>query len=272
MSEGKERAKVKVHHFQEMKQRSEKIAMITAYDYPTALFAEQARIDAVLVGDSLGMVALGYRNTIPVTMDEMIHHTKAVSRGLKTPFLISDMPFMSYSVSKEQALSNAARLIQEGGAEAVKIEGGISICDTIRAIADAGIPVMGHIGLTPQSVNAIGGFKIQGRGDEAVEKLLADARAVEQAGAFSIVLEAIDSEAVNHVIQNLNIPSIGIGANRNCDGQILVISDVLGMIPGGRTPKLAKQYSGLGDLAISSLVNYIKDVKNQDFPGGINEY
>ena len=225
-------AKRRVHHFSMMKQRGQKIVVATAYDYPTARAVEAAGADAILVGDSLGVVALGFSDTIPVTMDMMVHHTAAVRRGCERAFLIADMPFLSYKVSPEQALENAGRLIQEGGAEAVKLEGGREIAEAVRRIVDAGIPVMGHIGLTPQSVHKLGGYRVQGRHEEAAEQLMADAKALQDAGVFSIVLEAMDPGTAAEISGAIQVATIGIGASRQCDGQVLVVSDLAGMLPG----------------------------------------
>ena len=264
--------KFRIQHFAEHKKNNQKIVMITAYDYPTALIADAAGCDCVLVGDSLGMVALGFDSTIPVTMDMMIHHTAAVHRGLKSAFLITDMPFMASSISDENTLKNAADLIQSGGAEAVKIEGGVSSAHIVEKIVNAGIPVMGHIGLTPQSVNQLGGYRVQGRNDDSLNRLIADARAIQDAGAFAIVLEAIESHAVKAIIDSINIPTIGIGANADCDGQVIVLSDLLGLQLNGRIPKFAKQYSNAAQLCVSGLKEYCKDVRDGIFPDKSNEY
>lgn len=266
-------AKIKVHHFAAMKQAQQKIAMITAYDYLTAVFANEAGFDAVLVGDSLGMVALGYNSTIPVTLDTMTHHTRAVSRGLTRPFLIADMPFMTCNISPEETLRNVTQLVQVGGAEAVKIEGGTpAVCDMIRRVVEAGIPVMGHVGLTPQSIHALGGFRIQGRTDDAAQRLLAQAKAVQEAGAFAIVIEAVDSRTATLLTSELSIATIGIGANRTCDGQILVMTDVIGMNPFTRVPKLAKKYADVGNIAVAGLKEFINEIRTAQFPSEENEY
>lgn len=265
--EGKRR----VHHFAMMKQRGQKIVVVTAYDYPTARAAESGGADAILVGDSLGMVALGFPDTISVTMDMMVHHAAAVRRGSSRAFLIVDMPFLSYKVSPEQALSNAGRLVQEGGAEAVKLEGGREIAEAVRRIVDSGIPVMGHIGLTPQSVHGLGGYRVQGRQDEAAERLLEDARCLEQAGAFSIVLEAIDPEAAAAITQAVSVATIGIGASRRCDGQVLVLSDLVGMAPGDR-PKFVKQYANVFESVEGAVREFAEDVRTGRFPEEKHEY
>lgn len=265
--EGKRR----VHHFPMMKQRGHKIAVVTAYDYPTAQAAEAGGADAILVGDSLGMVALGYDSTIPVTMDMMVHHAAAVRRGAHRPFLIVDMPFMSYRESIEQALRNAGRLVQEGGAEAVKLEGGADIAPQVRAIVAAGIPVMGHVGLTPQSVHGLGGYKVQGRHEESARQIAADAAAIAEAGAFSIVLEAMDPDLASQITESLKIPTIGIGASRRCDGQVLVLSDLLGL-GTGTPPKFAKQYTNLFQQMHTAVREYCEDVKQGTFPEEQHEY
>jgi 3-methyl-2-oxobutanoate hydroxymethyltransferase len=212
----------------EMKNRGEKIAVLTTYDYPTAYLLDQSGLDILLVGDSLGMVVLGYTSTLPVTMEEMIHHTKAVCRGVERAMVIADMPFMSYQVSAEAALRNAGRFLKETDAQAVKLEGGREVAEMTRRMTVSGIPVMGHLGLTPQSVQQFGGFKVQGRGDEAARRILEDARNLEEAGVFSIVLEAVPSELAGEITRSLSIPTIGIGAGAVCDGQVLVTNDMLG--------------------------------------------
>jgi len=253
------------------KQRSQKIVIVTAYDYPTGLAADAGGCDAVLVGDSLGMVALGYDSTIPVTMDVMVHHTAAVRRGVKRAFLIADMPFLSYQASVEQAMLNAGRLVQEGGAEAIKLEGGQSSVPAIKAISQAGIPVMAHIGLTPQSVHKLGGYKVQGRHDEAAAALIADAQAVQEAGAFAVVLEAMDPDVAAKITAALTIPTIGIGAGRQCDGQVLVLSDLVGLTPGP-SPKFARQYVQLLGQMENAVREYCSDVRSGEFPEPRHEY
>lgn len=249
----------------EMKQSKEKITMLTAYDYATAKVVDEADVPLILVGDSLGLVILGYESTIPVTMEEMIHHTKAVSRGTKQAMVIGDMPFMTYHVNVSEAMHNAARFIQEGGAQAVKLEGGIVMADTIRRIVDCGIPVMGHIGLTPQSVYQLGGYKLQGKTPEAAENLLNDARALDQAGVFAIVLELVPAELSKIITQEVSVPTIGIGAGPDCDGQVQVISDLLGLFTDF-TPKHAKQYASLAPLIKAAVIDYMNDVKSGAFP------
>jgi 3-methyl-2-oxobutanoate hydroxymethyltransferase len=261
-----ERKKVTIRLIQAMKRRHEPISMLTAYDYPTALIMDQAGMDIILVGDSLGMVVLGYESTLPVTMDEMIHHCKAVNRGAKYALLVGDMPFMSYQVSTNEAVRNAGRFLQEAGMNAVKLEGGIERADTIRAIVNAGIPVMGHLGLTPQSVHKLGGFRPQGRDAEAAYKLVEDAQILQEAGCFSLVLESIPGRLAELVSQRLEIPTIGIGAGVGCDGQVLVTHDLLGLFERF-TPKFVKQYAKLSGEMKDAFRGYITDVKERTFPG-----
>ncbi|MBL7061600.1 MAG: 3-methyl-2-oxobutanoate hydroxymethyltransferase [Dehalococcoidia bacterium] len=257
--------RVTINEIKEMKSKQEKIVMLTAYDYSTAKLVDEAGIPLILVGDSLGMVMLGYESTIPVTMDEMIHHTKAVVRGTKQALVIGDMPFMTYHTSISDALRNAARFIQEGGAQAVKLEGGVTVAETVKRIVECGIPVMGHIGLTPQSIHQLGGHKVQGKTPEAAERLLKDARALEQAGAFAVVLELVPAPLSKLITQKLSIPTIGIGAGLECDGQIQVISDLLGLF-SDFVPKHAKQYAKLAGLIKTALADYIAEVKAGKFP------
>ncbi len=242
----------------------QKITMLTAYDHPTAKILDNAGVDTILVGDSVGPVVLGYPNTIPVTVDEMIHHTRAVARGTKRALLIIDMPFMSYQESIEQAKRNAGRMFKESGAEAVKLEGGVNMHDTIKAIADIDIPVVAHIGLTPQSIHRMGGYKVQGKGKD-VEKLLDDARAVEAAGAFMVVLECVPRQLAKEITEMLSIPTIGIGAGPDCDGQVLVIHDLLGML-GDFRPKFVKQYLNLSEEIDKAVKAYINEVTAGNFP------
>jgi len=252
-----------------MKGKKEKIVMLTSYDYSTAKLVDEAGIPLILVGDSLGMVILGYDSTIPVTMDVMIHHTKAVVRGTKQAMVIGDMPFMTYQISTEETLRNAARFMQEGGAQAVKLEGGVTVADTVKRIIDCGIPVMGHIGLTPQSVHQFGGHKVQGKTPEAAERLLQDARALEQAGAFAVVLELVPAPLSKLITQKIGIPTIGIGAGPDCDGQVQVISDLLGLF-SDFVPKHAKQYAKLAGSIKTALASYIEEVKAGKFPTAEN--
>jgi 3-methyl-2-oxobutanoate hydroxymethyltransferase len=257
--------RMNIQQIKEMKQRGEKIAMLTAYDYDTARIVDEASIPLILVGDSLGMVVLGYDSTIPVTMDIMLHHTRAVARAVKNAIVIGDMPFMSYQVSAEKALENAARFMQEGGAQAVKLEGGVSVAATVKRIVDCGIPVMGHIGLTPQSIHQLGGFKAQGKTLEAARKLIQDALALEEAGAFAVVLETMPSELSQLISRQLSIPTIGIGAGAGCDGQVQVISDMLGLFTDF-VPKHVKQYAHMADVMSGAIEQYAQEVKSGAFP------
>jgi 3-methyl-2-oxobutanoate hydroxymethyltransferase len=257
--------RVTITEIKEMKRKKEKIPMLTAYDYVTAKMVDEAGVPLILVGDSLGMVMLGYESTIPVTMEEMIHHTKAVARGARKALIIGDMPFMSYHMSVSDALHNAARFIQEGGAQAVKLEGGEAVAEEVRRLVDCGIPVMGHIGLTPQSIHQLGGFKVQGKAVEEAKKLLNDARILEEAGAFTIVLECTPAPLSKLITQKLAIPTIGIGAGPDCDGQVQVISDLLGLYTDF-VPKHAKQYARLAGEIKSAVSSYISEVKSLSFP------
>ncbi len=257
--------RITVNTIKEMKSKGEKIVMLTAYDYSTAKIIDEAEIPLILVGDSLGMVVLGYESTIPVTMEEMLHHTKAVVRGTKQAMVIGDMPFMTYHISLEDALRNAARFIQEGGAQAVKLEGGVTVAEKVRKIVDCGIPVMGHIGLTPQSRLQLGGHKIQGKTPEAAARLLKDARALEESGAFSIVLETVPAPLARLITQKIGIPTIGIGAGVDCDGQVLVINDLLGSY-SDFVPKHTKQYAKLTDIISKAVTQYRDEVKTGSFP------
>jgi len=259
------RKKISTLAFRQKKERGESIAMLTGYDYPTALALDQSGIDAILVGDSLGMVVLGYENTLPVTMEEMLHHCRAVARGSRVALLIGDMPFMSYQVSTEEAVRNAGRFLQQGGMEAVKLEGGRERLDTIRAILGAGIPVMGHLGLTPQSVNLLGGFRPQGRTAVTAERLFEDAIRLEEAGCFSLVLESIPARLAEAVSKRLTIPTIGIGAGAGCDGQVLVTHDLLGLFDRF-TPKFVRKYADLHFEMQNAFTSYIADVQGRTFP------
>ncbi|MCL2144594.1 MAG: 3-methyl-2-oxobutanoate hydroxymethyltransferase [Endomicrobia bacterium] len=255
----------------EMKRGGQKISMLTCYDYTMSKLISSQGIDILLVGDSLGNVKLGYENTIPVTIEDMIYHTKTVKRGNAGALLVTDMPFMSYEISVQDAVYNAARLIKEGGAEAVKVEGGIEIIDKVKAILDAKIPVMGHLGLTPQAINKFGGFKVQAREEGAQKKLIEDAKALEDAGVFSIVLEAITESFAKTVAETLKIPVIGIGAGRYCDGQVLVIDDILGTFTDF-TPKFVKKYANVGETVKEAVKNYINEVRDGKFPSEENTY
>ena len=239
--------------------------MITAYDCPTAGLVDEAGVDIILVGDSMGNVILGYENTIPVTLDDIIHHTKAVVRGTQRAMVAADMPFLTYQTGPSDALRNAGRLLQEGGAGAVKLEGGSAVCPQVRALVEAGIPVIGHLGLTPQSIHVFGGYKLQGREPEEARKILSDARALEQAGAFAIVLECIPEELAARVTAALSIPTIGIGAGLHCDGQVLVLHDMLG-IAGKVHPRFVKQYAHLSEAIRKAVEQYAEEVRQEKFP------
>jgi len=257
--------RITIDQIKNMKQRGEKIAMLTAYDYSTAKVVDEVGIPLILVGDSLGMVVLGYESTIPVTMDEMIHHTKAVVRGTKQAMVIGDMPFMTYHTSISDAQRNAARFIQEGGAQAIKLEGGITVADKVRSIVNCGIPVMGHIGLTPQSIHQLGGYKVQGRTPEAADKMIKDALALEEAGAFAVLMETVPAPLATLITQKLSVPTIGIGAGVGCDGQVQIINDILGWYTDF-VPKHTKQYIRLTDIMSNALTQYYNEVKAGSFP------
>jgi 3-methyl-2-oxobutanoate hydroxymethyltransferase len=261
-----ERKKVTIHHIQAMKTRHEVISMLTAYDYPTALVMDQVGLDIILVGDSLGMVVLGYESTLQVTMEEMIHHCKAVARGAKSALLVGDMPFLSYQIFASEAIRNAGRFLQEGGMNAVKLEGGGERAETIRAIVNTGIPVMGHLGLTPQSVHQLGGYRPQARDAEAAYRLLEDALVLQEAGCFSLVLESIPGKLAELVSQRLEIPTLGIGAGDGCDGQVLVTHDLLGIFERF-TPKFVKQYANLAAEMRQAFSDFKSEVKDRKFPG-----
>ncbi len=253
-----------VRTFLDKKKKGERITMLTSYDYVTARIVDEAGIDGILVGDSLGMVMLGYKSTVPVTMDEMVHHTKAVVRARKNALVVFDMPFLSYQTGKEQAILNAGRALKETGCDAVKLEGGIEQAETIEALVNAGIPVMGHIGLQPQSINIYGGYRLRGKGTEA-DRIMNDAVAVEEAGAFGVVLEKVPSELAKAITRKISIPTIGIGAGISCDGQILVFHDMVGFFEDFK-PKFVKRYAELGKAARNAVKNYIDDVKSGKFP------
>ncbi len=250
----------------EMKQKNEKISMITAYDYPTAELIDEAGAETILVGDSLGMVVLGYPDTLSVSLDEMIHHGKAVVRGSKRAFVIIDMPFLTYQINSEEALRNAGRTIQETGGQGVKLEGGVEISEAVRKITQSGIPVVGHLGLTPQSAGQLGGFKVQGRDIKAARKMIDDALVIEEAGAFMLVLECVPWQLAQLITQKLSIPVIGIGAGKYCDGQVLVYHDVMGLYTGKR-PKFVKQYAEARREMLRGVNNYMDEVRNISFPG-----
>lgn len=251
--------------FKEAKQKGEKLSMLTAYDYSTAKLIDKAGVNSILVGDSLGMVMLGYENTLSVTMEDMIHHSTAVARGAENALVITDMPFMSYQSSDYDAVVNAGRLIKEGHADAVKLEGGVEFADTIKAITRASIPVCGHIGMTPQSVNAFGGFKVQGKSVEAAIKLIKDAKAVEEAGAFAMVLECVPAKLAKLVTESVSVPVIGIGAGAECDGQVLVYQDMLAMYSDFK-PKFVKHYGQVGEIMRECFKNYHEEVTKGQFP------
>lgn len=248
-----------------LKRRGKRIAMITAYDYTSARIVENAGVDIILVGDSLGQVVLGYDSTVPVSMEDMVHHIKAVVRGTNKAHIVGDLPFMSYQASKSHAIRNAGRLLKEGGAQSVKLEGGRHVEKTIRKIVQAGIPVMGHIGLTPQAVNQLGGYRIQGRTTKAAVELIEDAKAVEDAGAYSIVLEGVPSQLAQIVTERLTIPTIGIGAGVHCDGQVQVFHDMMGLYTDF-TPKHARKYAHIAEVMGGAVAEYIQDVRAQSFP------
>jgi 3-methyl-2-oxobutanoate hydroxymethyltransferase len=250
---------------------SQKIVCLAAYDYPTSRLADQAGIDVILVGDSLGMVVLGYESTLPVTLEEMLHHTRAVRRGTRRALVVADMPYGSYHTDIAESLRNAVRFVKEGGAEAVKVEGGERRLELIARLTEAEIPVMAHVGLTPQSLNALGGYRVQGKTADAAEQLLRDARAVEAAGAFAVVLEAVPRDLAADITRELRIPTIGIGAGPDCDGQILVVNDLLGLT-FGQTPKFARQYANVGETISSAVRDYCADVRSGTFPSDAESY
>jgi len=259
------KGKFTVSSFIGFKEQNTKISMLTAYDYSTAKLLDEAGVDTILIGDSLGMVMLGYDDTLKVTMEDMLHHTRAVARGVKNAFVIGDMPFMSYHVSVEEAVRNAGRFIKEASADAVKLEGGTDVVDKIRAIVKAQIPVVGHLGLTPQSVNMFGGFKVQGKSEAQAKKLIEEALLLQEAGCCSIVLECVPEKLAKIVSEKLTIPTIGIGAGKYCDGQVLVIQDMLGMY-SDFTPKFVKQFADVGTLMKSAVADYKKEVQDMTFP------
>ena len=258
-------ARVTVRDIAGMKTKGQKIPMVTAYDYTAALLADQVGIPLLLVGDSLGMVVLGYDSTLQVTMEDVLHHLKAVVRGAKNAMVVADLPFMTYQIDAAQALANSARLVQEGGAQSVKLEGGERVADTVARIVECGIPVMGHIGLTPQSINALGGYRIQGRGLKEAAQLLQDAKALEDAGAYAVVLELVPAPLAGLISQRLTIPTIGIGAGPQCDGQVQVLHDMLGLFTDF-VPKHAKQYSRLAESIKEAFTSYVREVEEGSFP------
>jgi len=258
--------------FQKLKNEHKKITMLTAYDHSTAKLLDEAGVDSILVGDSLGNVILGYKNTLPVTVEDVIHHGKAVVRGTTDALVIIDMPFMSYQTSVYDAVVNAGRIIKETGAAAVKLEGGAGMCPQIKAIVGASIPVVAHLGLTPQSINAFGGFKIQGKDENTAQKIFDDAKAVEAAGAFALVLECVPSRLAGLITDTLSIPTIGIGAGSSCDGQVLVYQDMLGMTADTAPKKFVRKYAEVGEIMVSAFKDYISDVQSGAFPSAEHEY
>lgn len=260
-----------VSTFKKAKENKEKLTMLTAYDYSTARLFDEAGINSILVGDSLGNVILGYEDTLSVTMEDMIHHSAAVARGAKNALVVCDMPFMSYQASVYDAVTNAGRLMKEGRANAVKLEGGEEVCPQIKAITECGIPVVAHLGLTPQSINAFGGYKVQGRDFEAAKKLIDDAVAVEKSGAFALVLECVPTEIATKITEKLTIPTIGIGAGNGCDGQVLVYQDMLGMF-SDYTPKFVKQFANVGTIIKDAVTDYINEVNSGAFPDETRSY
>ena len=258
--------KVTINDLVKAKAEGRRITMLTAYDCPTAQVLESADVDIILVGDSLGNVILGYDTTLPVTMEDMIHHTAAVARGVQKAMVVADMPFMSFQVSREEAVRNAGRFLKEAGAEAVKLEGGERVCGLVTALVEMGIPVMGHVGLTPQSVFQFGGYRVQGREEGSAREILQGARALEDAGAFSVVLEGIPGSLAGRITESLSIPTIGIGAGPDCDGQVLVLHDMLGMYRGFR-PKFVKVYAEIGRKMEEAVKEFVREVKEGDFPG-----
>ncbi len=257
--------RVTISQIKAMKQKGEKITMLTAYDYTTAKIVDAVGVPLILVGDSLGTVVLGYDSTVPVTLDVMLHHTRAVVRGAKNALVVGDMPFMTYQISPEEAIRNAGRFLQETGCQAVKLEGGVTMAETVKMIVDRGIPVMGHLGLTPQSINQLGGHKIQGKTPESAKRLLEDAIAIDQAGAFGVVLETVPAPLAAFISKKISIPTIGIGAGVGCDGQVQVINDILGSYTDF-VPKHTKQYANLAGVMTEAISQYYNDVKNGKFP------
>ena len=257
--------RVTIRRLRDMKRRGEKIAMMTAYDYTSAQIVERAGVPVILVGDSLGQVVLGYETTVPVSMDEMLHHARAVVRGSSDAHVVVDMPFLSYQADDAEAVRNAGRLLKEGGAQSVKLEGGARLARTVGRIVDAGIPVMGHVGLTPQSVNQLGGYRVQGRSDAEAARLMEDARALEEAGAYAIVIESVPASLVRAITERARVPTIGIGAGLHCDGQVQVLHDLLGLYTDF-VPKHARRYAELGRLAGEAVSAYVEDVQSGAFP------
>jgi 3-methyl-2-oxobutanoate hydroxymethyltransferase len=268
---GAPRAKITAPAIVALKRKGEPITVVTAYDFPTARYADQSGVEILLVGDSVGTVMLGYESTLPVTMEDMLHHVRAVARAKPSALVVGDMPFMSYQVSTEQAVANAGRLVQEGGADAIKLEGGARVAEAVQRIVEAGIPVMGHLGLTPQSVLAMGGYRVQGKTDEDAAKLVREAKLLEACGAFSVVLEGVPKAVAREVTGQVAIPTIGIGAGKDTDGQVLVWHDVLGM-GFGKPAKFVRRYAALGDAAHEGLERFVADVKDGRFPSDDESY
>lgn len=264
-------SKVTIKTLQAMKKRGEKICMLTAYDFLTARLVDRAGMDVILVGDSVAMVFAGYDSTLPVTLDEMIYHVKAVNRGRERALLVGDMPFLSFQVSEEQAIMNAGRMLKEGGAEAVKLEGGQHLAPLIKKLTTIGIPVMGHVGMTPQSVHQFGGFKLQGKGDKSAATLMEDVKALEEAGCFAIVLEKIPAELAENITSELTVPTIGIGAGPRCDGQVLVVHDMLGIYDEFQ-PKFLKRFANMAETMKGAFETYIAEVKGGQFPTSEHSY
>ncbi|MDP3541528.1 MAG: 3-methyl-2-oxobutanoate hydroxymethyltransferase [Elusimicrobiota bacterium] len=250
----------------DLKRKGVKIAMLTAYDFPTARLAEEAGVDVLLIGDSVGMTKLGYESTLPVTIDEMVHHVKAVKRGSSRALLVADMPYLSYEIDPKEAVRNAGRLLKEGGAHAVKVEGGMEVASTIKEFLKINVPVFGHLGLTPQAVNRLGGYKVQGRSPEAAEKILTEARILEGAGCAAVVLECVPADLAKEITKRLQIPTIGIGAGPHCDGQVLVSDDMLGLTESGPT-KFVKRYADMRSLSLKAIGDYCREVRDGSFPG-----
>jgi 3-methyl-2-oxobutanoate hydroxymethyltransferase len=263
--------KVSIPQLKEWKEQGRKIRMVTAYDYPTALLVDRSAIEVILVGDSLGMVVLGYEGTVPVTMDEMVHHIKPVVRAARNTLVVGDMPFMSYNVSVEKAIENAGRLMKEGGADCVKLEGGLAMAPVVKAMVDGGIPVMAHIGLTPQTASQLGGFKVQGKDETAARRMLAEALTLEEAGAFAIVLEAIPAPLAKLITEKVGIPTIGIGAGADCDGQVLVLHDMIGLFERF-VPKFVKQYANVSGDILTALNTYAEEVASGSFPAAEHSF
>jgi 3-methyl-2-oxobutanoate hydroxymethyltransferase len=262
--------RITVNTLKEMKEKKERITMLTAYDYLTAKILDECGVEVLLVGDSLGMVVLGYENTLPVSFEDVLYHTKAVARGAKRAMVVADMPFLTYQVNREEALRNAGRYLKEGGAQGVKMEGGVEMAETIEKVVKTGIPVMGHIGLTPQSVHQLGGFKVQGSDLEKAKKLIEDAKALNEAGVFSIVLECVPFQLAQKITEIVSVPTIGIGAGPHCDGQVLVIHDLLGF--SDRVPKFVKKYASFKDEMEKAVENYVAEVKEGKFPQPEHSY